>query len=290
MRRPHDHARVRSILASLGGIAPSRDLVGAGVTLAELRAAVLDHAVLRFRKGWYTLFELPDSVIQASRVGGMVGCVSAARHHGLWVPDDDARLHVAVPAHASRLRAAHDHHVRLSGQASTVVHWVTDWTSPYDQVASVEESIRLIASCRGPAIAFVVLESARHKRRISSEVSWEGLPRATMSLLASAGDLSASGTESLLVLLFRGAGIAFRQQVYVPGVGFVDFVIGDRLIVEADSKAHHSDPTVDRRRDAEASAQGYRTLRFMYSQVVHEGGRVLRAVQAAILRGDHLDT
>jgi hypothetical protein len=104
MRRDTDHAHVRSVLAALGGIAPARDLVAAGIEADRLRRAVEDRAILRFRKGWYAVFELAPDVIRASRVGGVLTCVSAARHHGVWVPDDE-RLHVAVARHASRLRS-----------------------------------------------------------------------------------------------------------------------------------------------------------------------------------------
>ena len=38
---------------------------------------------------------------------------------------------------------------------------------------------------------------------------------------------------------------------------------------------------------AAASAAGYRTLRFMYSQIVFDRPAVLRAIRAAIERGDH---
>jgi very-short-patch-repair endonuclease len=55
-----------------------------------------------------------------------------------------------------------------------------------------------------------------------------------------------------------------------------------------DSVAHHSDPMVDRRRDATLSILGFRVLRFMYHQVVNARPEVERAVLAAMARGDHL--
>jgi very-short-patch-repair endonuclease len=290
MRRETDHAHVRSVLAALGGIAPARDLVAAGIDPDRLRMAVEDRAILRFRKGWYAVFELAPDVIRASRVGGVLTCVSAARHHGLWVPDDD-RLHVAVARHSSRLRSPHDHHerLRLDGP-EVVVHWVAERTAPYELVASIEAAVACIVSCLGTDVGFAVLESARRRRRVGArevKAIAARLPRAARAVLESAGSLSDTGSESLLALILTRAGIPFRQQVYIQGVGFVDFVIGDRLIVEADSKAHHSDPTRDRRRDAAASERGYRTLRFMYSQIVYDSPAVLRAIRAAIARGDH---
>lgn len=291
MRRHTEHSHVRSVLAALGGIAPARDLMAAGVDPNRLRMAVEDHAILRFRKGWYAVFGLAPDVIRASRIGGVLTCVSAARHHGLWVPDDD-RLHVAVARHSSRLRSPHDHHERLRLDApEVVVHWIAGPTAPYELVSSIETAVACIVSCSGADVGFAVLESARRKGRVGArEVTSIAarLPRAAREVLASAGSLSDTGSESLLALILTRAGISFRQQVYIRSVGFVDFVIGERLIVEADSKAHHSDPTRDRRRDAAASEQGYRTLRFMYSQIVFDSPGVLRAIRAAIVRRDHL--
>ena len=92
----------------------------------------------------------------------------------------------------------------------------------------------------------------------------------------------------VLLVWLRRAGIRVRQQFHVPGVGYVDCLIGERLIIELDSMAHHADPTADRRRDALLSARGFRVLRFMYSQVMDRWPEVERAVLAAISRGDHL--
>ncbi len=47
------------------------------------------------------------------------------------------------------------------------------------------------------------------------------------------------------------------------------------------------DPESDRRRDAIASALGYRVLRFSYWQVVERWAEVEAAVWAAVSRGDH---
>lgn len=170
------------------------------------------------------------------------------------------------------------------------MHWIADRAAPYELVAPIEAAVVCIVNCLGTDIGFAVLESARRKGRTGArEVRSLAarLPRAARAVVESAGNLADTGSESLLALILTRAGIAFRQQVYIHGVGFVDFVIGDRLIVEVDSKAHHSDPTHDRRRDAAASERGYRTLRFMYSQIVYDSPAVLRAIRAAIARRDH---
>ena len=72
----------------------------------------------------------------------------------------------------------------------------------------------------------------------------------------------------------------------IDGVGRVDFVIGGRVILEADGKLNHSG---DRRhkdlmRDAAASALGYETLRFDYAMIIHDGERVAAAILPALMR------
>lgn len=59
----------------------------------------------------------------------------------------------------------------------------------------------------------------------------------------------------------------------------------DRVIVELDSRAHHTrlvDFENDRRRDQLAAAAGWRTLRFTWSQVVHDPDHVERIVRSVL--------
>jgi len=85
-------------------------------------------------------------------------------------------------------------------------------------------------------------------------------------------------------------GIPHSQQVRFAGVGRVDFVIGDGLVIEADSVEFHTDPASfenDRRRDALLTAQGFRVLRFSYRQIRERPAEVWAAIEAALMRGDH---
>lgn len=91
-----------------------------------------------------------------------------------------------------------------------------------------------------------------------------------------------SGLESLVRLRLHRLGIRLRTQVWIPTVGEVDFVVGERLIVEADGEANHGGSGLrakDLRRDASAAALGYQTLRFTYAMIVHDW----QAVEAAIV-------
>lgn len=271
----------------MGGVATRAEAVRLGTSASRLFTAVGAGALLRPRRGWYCLPQLDARLVEAIRVGGRAACSTAAvATHGLW-DLGDARLHVAVPRRASRLRAPDDKRVRLSGRPDVVVHWSREDPGGNRLGVSVAESLRQVLECHGADATFVLLESALHRRRLSGT---HGLtsewPRDLRWMLDRAG-FSESGAESLLKLMLLRRRIQFRQQIVFDGIGRVDFLIGDRLVVEVDSLAHHSTPVADRARDAKLSMRGLRVLRFMYSQILHEPELVLAAILAAIARGDH---
>ena len=84
--------------------------------------------------------------------------------------------------------------------------------------------------------------------------------------------------------------LPFVQQIKVAGVGRVDFLIGECLVVEVDGAEFHTTREAfeeDRRRDALLSSLGYRVLRFSYNQINKRWPVVEAALLAAISRGDH---
>ena len=86
-------------------------------------------------------------------------------------------------------------------------------------------------------------------------------------------------------------GFALQQQVSVPEVGRVDFIVGDGLVIEVDGAQFHTDHAAfeeDRRRDAVLAASGFRVLRFSYRQIVARWHEVEGAIRAAVARGDHI--
>ena len=110
-------------------------------------------------------------------------------------------------------------------------------------------------------------------------------------VLQIAGRLADSGTESLFRYRMGLLGITMKSQVPIDGVGVVDFVIGDRLVVEIDSHAHHGtgDARVrDLTRDAILAGLGYLSLRFDYWMIIDDWDLVASTVFAVVARGDHL--
>ncbi|MGC5223808.1 endonuclease domain-containing protein [Micromonospora sp. DT81.3] len=116
--------------------------------------------------------------------------------------------------------------------------------------------------------------------------------------IAFARSNSDSGLESLLRWRLRRYGLSVRTQVEIAGVGRVDFLVGERLLLEVDGRANHDESALhpdgtslrhkDLVRDANAAAWDYVTLRFDYAMVVHDWDLVERAILAQIAASRHL--
>jgi very-short-patch-repair endonuclease len=279
-----------STISALGGIASTRELRERGFSLEILYGAVRRGEILRPRKGWYAHPSVAGDSIRAWRVGGRLACLSAAAQLGLWVPTFE-KLHVEVAITASRLRAPNDRRVRLSDldETATQVHWTSSVSAGGRTSVSVEAAVRQVFDCQGDDSGFIALESALNLGKLDEvdrHTLIESLPQRSRSLARHASHHSDSGGESELKLMLLRLGIPFRQQVLCAERWPVDFLLGEHLAIEADSRAHHSDPYRDRKKDAELSAASVRVLRFMYSQIHFEQSAVERAILSALARGD----
>ena len=277
----------------LGELATMHELLQFGHSQTSIRTAVGRKELIRVRKGWYCLPALGADYQAAARVGGRLTCVSLAEVLGLWIPRvARTGLHVAVAENAAQLRSTINYHDRLRRERGSeiVVHWNDDRSTGSRYATNLSSALARISRCVDLESAFVLCESALFKRSLTP-IEWAealaAIPSPTRKRLASAGMHSESGSESMFRFRAGVFGVRIRQQVWI-GPDRVDFLLGDRLVVEIDSVAHH-DPTEDAKRDARLSALGYRVLRFMYSQLDGDWARVEIAVLAAISRGDHLD-
>ncbi|WP_435749299.1 DUF559 domain-containing protein [Microbacterium sp. PMB16] len=144
--------------------------------------------------------------------------------------------------------------------------------------------------CAGDEAFFAAYESALRLRLLSAAARLrirQLVPASARWLLDLARADADSGLESLLRLRLHLLGLRLDRQVNILGVGRVDFVIEERLILEVDGKENHDGASMrhkDLTRDAAASALGYESLRFDYAQVVHDWPTVQAAVLAALIR------
>ncbi len=284
--------------APITGPTPTHQLLCDGWTSRQLSRAVATGELVRIRQGWYcapTFVGLPQ---QAARVGGQLTCQSAAKMLGLAVRNTDI-LHVSVPRNAARLRTSRDPHVTLasSQHPDTIVHWSSKagalGSSPVPRTP-LEVAIDM-ATCESPEFTIAAVDSAIRLGLIHRD-DWlrfvRSLPRALAELLAQVDGHSESITESICRVRLRALGIEPQLQFKIAGVGFVDMLIGERLVVEIDGHEYHTETErfeSDRQRDARLSMLGYRVLRFSYRQVMSNWSQVRGSIQAAIARCDHLE-
>lgn len=113
------------------------------------------------------------------------------------------------------------------------------------------------------------------------------VPARTRWLVDLARPDAESGLESLLRLRLIRLGVVLECQVFIVGVGRVDFVAAAALIIEVDGRENHDGQSLrhkDLVRDAAAAALGYETLRFDYALVVHEWRTGEQAIVARLRR------
>ncbi|KQX06631.1 MULTISPECIES: endonuclease domain-containing protein [unclassified Leifsonia] len=248
----------------------------------SLSASLTVGTVIRVREGWYALAGAPPELILAIRHGGVVGCLTAARAHGLWVPPHEG-IHVWLRDRGHR--RSHD-------DCTCVSHWDLP---PGDHARSVtvEHALAEIAACAGEEAFFICLESAmRNGKLTKAGARWLRLvlPAASAALMDEARDDADSGIESIVRYRMLAVGITMRSQVEIAGVGRVDFLIGDRLILEIDGRDNHdgaSERHKDLLRDARAAVLGYEALRFDYAMVLYDWSLVEAAIRAKVDAGEH---
>jgi very-short-patch-repair endonuclease len=271
---------VPRIVNRLGGIADVRALRTAGVPPGALSRSVAIGELVRVRRGWYATERAPLPVRRAAAAGGRLTCVSALRLHGVWVLDE-GRTHVALPAHGRLYRD------------DVVAHWTDPAPVPGFPVDDVLTCLdRLVACASMPGL--VAASDSVIERRLASEA--EVLRVLTRSSRGRAAARwidggSQSGLESLARLALMRRGVRLRSQVKIAGVGRVDLLIGDRLVLELDGREWHGGDNYDedRRRDLALLAAGYLVVRVSYRQVMERWGDVEAHLMQLIRRRAHVD-
>ncbi|GAA4187592.1 hypothetical protein GCM10022219_00530 [Microbacterium oryzae] len=270
-----DPTQIAARADAAGGVIRTAALRSAGATARDIRRACESGAVTRLRGGVYTTPHAAAGVLTAAAHGGALCCASELARLGVWVLDS-SRLHVAMGGGG---------HEYTHPECTCLPHW-DDPPPGYGRV-DVERALVQLARCQGPESFFAAFESAwrlgllSRRARMSIRARLDARHRWLVDLARADAD---SGLESILRLRLLRLGIPLRCQVVIRGVGRVDFVLGERIILEVDGRDNHDDAThrhKDLVRDANAAALGYVTLRFDYALVMHDWPRVAAAILRA---------
>jgi len=277
-----------------GGVANLSELRKDGVPEAARIIALRSGEIYRVRNGWFSVPNADQDLVRAARVGGRLSCVSLLKTRGVWLMPDD-RLHVAVASNAARLRSPGDKGVRLDvADPSVAVHWSHFDSAPPRNAAqdTITAAIGHIVLCAPTAHALVAIDSALNLKLLTmTELRGilSELPPSYLSIAELADGRAQSGLETLARSGLLGRRVRVRIHVEIQGVGQVDCLVGDRVIVELDSRSHHLGVNYekDRTRDLHAIERGYIVLRVSYHRVMTDWDSIERVILALVRRGEH---
>ena len=257
-----------------------QELRRTGFSRGDIRTALAAGRLVRSRRGRYADASIGDVFLRAAAHGGRVDCRSLLRQLGVFVLEDP-RLHLQVDREASRLpEAARD----------VVRHWRDSAVPVDDLAADIVEALAQAVRCQSPRAAIASLDSAWHRGFVDEQGIadvFAMLPARYQVLRTHLDPRSEAGSETLVRLMVRGLGRHVDLQVRIRGVGRVDLVVDGWLIIECDSRAHHSDvaqQVKDRRRDLAAARLGFVTFRVLSEDVHHQPEAVLEAIRALLDR------
>ena len=264
---------VRAVVLA-GGIARWSDLRCAGVSVRDVQNAVREGRV-RHSGTRYVLPGGPPGLAAAARHASALGCVSALDHRGFPLLVPPSVPHLASSRHREDRR----------------VVWHRG--PPCDSVAvGPERALAEMGTCRPRVEVLVALEAATRSGLVEPEDVLACARSRNRAGLQWALDHVDPRAESVIESALRGhlllAGITgVRLQVELDGIGRVDLLIDDWLVVEADGYENHSNRTAyrnDRRRGVAGVFGGWVTLRFSYEDITLHADRVVATVQAVLAR------
>ncbi len=298
-------ASVLRTLVALGGVASARQLLAAGHSHDAVHRAQQRGDIVRVRRGIYAAPGAPPDIVRAARVGGALAGVSAAQFHSLWEPPHQ-KLHVSVAADAHQLKHPNDFGRALGPDDGVAVRRDRKRFDPdleafvVPLVTCLEQSLRTLPE----EYAIAMLDSALHVGRDAAGQTVGPLmtaeqyrtlqlrmPARFQSTFAQVEPCADTGSESVARVRALRAGIPVRPQVWVAEGIRADLAVGDRMLIEIGSIAHHSSPSDynrDRDREAILNGYGFLTLEFSNRQVMWDWLTVEAVIFRKMDRGEHL--
>lgn len=266
---------LEAFLVRRGGAARRSVLLGAGFERPALEAAVDSRRLFRPLRGVYALPHADDGVLAAFRANGRLTCVSAARFYSLWTLHPPRAVHLSCGNGVPK--------------AGVINHGpCTHAPDPASPVAGLADVLLHALKCLPELEALVLVQSATGRAQISADFlrgklagNRNGKARAVLDLLIPRAD---SVLEILARTHFIRAGLKVRMHVNLPGVGEVDCLVEECLVVELDGSTHFEPRQVkkDQRRNNAGMLGGRLTLRFYYDDVVHHPEAMVDQVRAVL--------
>ncbi|MFJ5954570.1 type IV toxin-antitoxin system AbiEi family antitoxin domain-containing protein [Paenarthrobacter sp. NPDC092416] len=258
------------------GVAKATDLNKAGFSDRALARALESGLVSRLKRGIYVAKGADPDVVAAFRANGRLTCVSAARFHGLWtLPGDPEGLHLSCGNGLPRSGVVNH---------APCIHPV----HPFLPIAGAADVLLHALRCQPELEALVLVQSAVSQALVTLEFLRAKLPGNRNGRARAILDLVLPRADSLLEVLahthFVRAGLRVLMHVQLPGVGEVDCLVNDCLVIELDGGTHLEAKQVkkDQYRNNASIRGGRLVLRYYYSDVVHNPERMVAEVLAVL--------
>ncbi|MDO5677034.1 MAG: type IV toxin-antitoxin system AbiEi family antitoxin domain-containing protein [Propionibacteriaceae bacterium] len=260
----------------MAGVFSKEQLRQMGWDERQLRDALESGVLTRVARGWYAHPTAEAAAVSAVRAGGRLGCLSGCRTHGLWTPHH-REPHIVLGRNTEgRLRLGwHRHHAPLPSEA---LFPLADCLAQVIKHHSAEE-------------ALTVLESAVNQKKITASDARLLIGDASVQkqrTLKFFDPRAQSGSETKVRLFLQQMRVPVKSQVHIPGVGWVDHLVGNSYILECDSDEFHRDRGYDYTRDLGAHALGYDSDRLSYAQIHYEWGQTTQYLVRKIRTRRHL--
>jgi very-short-patch-repair endonuclease len=267
------------------------ELIASGMSGRAITEAVRTRSLLRVRRDHYALPDTDVHTLEAVRVGGRLACVSAAVELGIFA-FDATFTHLHVARRASRLRSPQFRRVGLSEMPRNGVelHWwpLIEPVDGSEYCVGARDALAQLIRCQPRNFAVAALDTALHEGAIRHDDLpdiFQQVPDKYQDLRALIDARADAGQESVLRRLVRDAGLRCQIQVAIDGVGRVDMVVEDCVVVEADSRSHHKEwaqHVRDRTRDRLLAERGYPSLRVLYQDIFFDPAGVVRAIEELV--------
>ncbi len=262
--------QLEAFLMSRHYLARQSTLIANGFSQRQVEAALRSGLLRRVGRGLLALEGADPALIGAARNGASLSCVSAASLLGWWVLAPAGPVHLRCDR-ALALPAAVVHRGRRSG---------------HRLIAAPRDIVRDAFRCLPSVEALVIAESAvvcnavglkTLKQEFSGPREWR-----IARLLETVRRTTASPLEVCARFHLLAAGFRPQEEVLLPGVGRVDFLIEGWLIIEIDGYAFHSARTEyrkDRQRWNCSTAGGRVTLRVTAEIILHSPASFIELVR-----------
>lgn len=250
----------------------TRQLRASGMSRHDIARAVALGSLVRARQGVYVRRDAHPDVVAAATISARLTCVSLLSRRNVFVRESPAGVHVHVPRTASR----------VASPDGGAVHWRPLLVPAEKELCAVSVLDALVhaSECLDDGDFVAAVDSALYLRligpreldRLFSTIS----PRKRL-LRRHVDGRAESGPETLVRLMARELGFEVEIQVQIDGVGRVDLLLDGWLVIECDSKAHHSSweaQREDRRRDQTLAELGYGRLRVIAEDILFHPERV----------------